>query len=124
MIRPPSPRAGITLANWRLRPFSQWSFQHVQEFVPVATITSSWKRGAGPAAGRPLERLVLEDPGGGKLGAIEHLKRSHTDSFVVMRNWQIVGEWYRAGVDPALPHIVFSVLKSVTRGYSCRRRPG
>ncbi len=57
-------RTDITLANWRLSPFSRYSFQHVAEFVPTADVSAPGEREApsqGPAA---LAEMMLEDTDG------------------------------------------------------------
>ena len=108
------PRAEITLANWREHPFSRYSFQHVGEFVPAAEITApSGAEPASPGTGL-LAELDLEDRGGGRIGALDHMRRSHTDHLVVMRDGTVIGEWLAPTADPARPHVIFSISKSVT----------
>ena len=71
-----SPRAAITLADWRTHPASRYSFQHVAEFVPVAGIVAAAGGEApspGPAA---LAAMELDDRGGGRIGALAHMRRS------------------------------------------------
>ena len=42
-------RGDVTLANWRERPYSTWSFQHTSELVPSAVSAAAaegrWGRG-------------------------------------------------------------------------------
>lgn len=107
-------RDGMTLENWRLHPVSRYSFQHVSEFVPVAMVT--WPEAAqetspGPAV---LEELVLNERDGSKISCLAHMQRSYTDSNVVLRDGELVAEWHADGVNPALPHLLFSVSKSIT----------
>src|ERR1700736_2237364 len=47
--------AGISLDNWLSAPYSHWSFQHVDDFVPTAIIS----RGTGPAAALPAASAAL-----------------------------------------------------------------
>ena len=108
------PRAAITLDNWRVHPNSRYSFQHVGEFVPSAIV--AWPAGReepspGPAA---LAGLTLADRDGGTVGALVHMRRSYTDHVVVLRDGALVAEWWAETADPALPHLVFSISKSVT----------
>jgi CubicO group peptidase (beta-lactamase class C family) len=115
-------RADITLADWRVHPNSRFSFQHVPEFVPVAQIreatggeTPSPSIGASPGPGpEPLAGMMLDDRGGGTISLEAHLERAFADHFVVMRDWKIVGEWIAPHADPARPHVVFSISKSLT----------
>ena len=41
--------AGISLGNWLSEPYSQWSFQHVEDFVPTAVISRGIRAGRGVA---------------------------------------------------------------------------
>lgn len=107
-------RADITLADWRLHPASRYSFQHVAEFVPVAMV--AWPGAAEDASPGPaiLESLVLRDRDGGEVTALAHMRRSHTDHVVVMRDGAVIAEWLAGNADPARPHVVFSISKSIT----------
>ena len=107
-------RGDISLANWRMHPFSRYSFQHVAEFVPVAEIVMP--RGDEPASpGHALlETLQLTDTDGSALSAADHLRRSYADHFVVMRDGAVIAEYLADNVDPARPHVIFSISKSVT----------
>jgi CubicO group peptidase (beta-lactamase class C family) len=107
-------RSDITLANWRSHPFSRYSFQHVPEFVPTAEVATAWGQeepSPGPAA---LQKLSLEDVNGGAIGALAHMERSYTDHLVVMRDGAVIAEWLAENADPARPHLVFSISKSIT----------
>lgn len=108
------PRAAITLADWRVHPNSRYSFQHVSEFVPVAVV--AWPAGGeapspGPAA---LGGMTLADRDGSRIAALDHMRRSHADHVVVMRDGAVIAEWLAEGVDAARPHLVFSISKSIT----------
>lgn len=107
-------RADITLSNWREHPFSRYSFQHVSEFVPVAEI--AWQ--AGPEQPSPgqdlLDTLELDDIDGSRITATGHFERSYADHVVVMRDGAVISEWLARTADPARPHLLFSVSKSVT----------
>ena len=114
MNDPVPPRSTMTLADWRIHPNSRYSFQHVGEFVPVAMIAPGGLAedpSPGPAA---LAGMMLEEPGGGAISALDHLRRSYADHVVVMREGVVVAEWLAETADPALPHLVFSISKSVT----------
>ncbi len=49
--------AGISLGNWLSAPYSQWSFQHVDDFVPTAVIS----RGIGRVAALPAASAPVAD---------------------------------------------------------------
>jgi len=107
-------RSDITLDNWRLAPFSRYAFQNVPEFVPVAPVTLASR--PEPAAVQPglIASLTVNHPAEGPLPVVRHLERSSADSFIVMRDWEVLDEWHAAYADPAKPHIIFSISKSVT----------
>jgi CubicO group peptidase (beta-lactamase class C family) len=107
-------RTDITLANWRLSPFSRYSFQHVAEFVPTADVSAPGEREApspGPAA---LAEMMLEDTDGSPVAALAHMRRSHTDHAVVMRDGAVIAEWLADHADASRPHVIFSISKSLT----------
>ncbi|WP_265515612.1 serine hydrolase domain-containing protein [Nitratireductor luteus] len=105
-------RRAITLRNWRTAPHSRWSFQHVGEIVPAAAIAGP---SGGPyTTGPALPGVMLNYPDGDRVGLLDHLARSHSDSLVIMRGGAVIGEWHGDHVDPALPHLIFSISKSVT----------
>ncbi|MBP1860171.1 serine hydrolase domain-containing protein [Rhizobium herbae] len=107
-------RADVTLANWRTAPYSRWSFRNVSEVVPSAVILSS-RQGEGPPINlSALETLEVSGVDGGAVSLKAFLTSSETDELVVMRNGRIVAEWSAAHSDPARPHIIFSVSKSLT----------
>ncbi len=107
-------RAEATLANWRLAPYSRWSFQNAGEFVPSAGIA---------CAGGAVESLAV-DPTNllSKEVAIEDrretiaqfLRRSNTDAFVAMKRGEFVGDYFAPHMDADAAHIVFSISKSLT----------
>jgi CubicO group peptidase (beta-lactamase class C family) len=107
-------RAEVTLDNWRTRPYSAWSFQNVSELVPSAEISTSAtiEDEALDDFGPLLRREV--DVGIGLETLASFLQRSQTDTLVVMKAGKFVGEYNAPGVDPAAPHIVFSISKSLT----------
>lgn len=107
-------RADINLTNWRTRPYSAWSFQNTAELVPSATIRGA-RRPEAPAPDLGiLSDLVVNDIAGKPRRLPEFLAEGNTDALVVMRSGKIVGEWNAAHNDPAKPHIVFSISKSIT----------
>jgi CubicO group peptidase (beta-lactamase class C family) len=105
-------RDTITLANWRTRPYSFWSFRNVSEMVRSARIATSDPR-ALPAIARNQEALTKPAWPGAEQSTAELLARAQTDSIVVSRNAGILWEWHAPGVDRNDPHLVFSISKSI-----------
>ena len=112
---PPPNEGQVTLANWRLPPFNRWSFHHVREVVPTAAIYRS-ERGIGRPAlsASAIDKLAFQGPDGREwtIGAL--LPANWTAGFLVTQRGRPLMEWYDAGLRPDIPHIVFSVSKSIT----------
>jgi CubicO group peptidase (beta-lactamase class C family) len=107
-------RSAVTLANWRTQPYSHWSFHNVGELVPSATIASLRKPEAPLRELGALASLSVGSLAGPVVTLTEFLSQTATDAFVVMRRGAITEEWYAPHYDPAQPHLLFSVTKSIT----------
>lgn len=106
--------AGIALDNWMSAPYSQWSFQHVEDMVPTAVIS----RGTGPAAALPAASAPLADiPVTGidavatTVGAV--MAATATDGWAVTYRGSMVAEKYLNGLEAQTRHLLFSVSKSL-----------
>ena len=113
-LRPPLPPAGISLDNWLSAPYSQWSFQHVEDFVPTAVIS----RGTGPAAAlpaasAPVAEIPLTNTDGvaTTVGAV--MATTATDGWAVAYLGSMVAEGYLDGLGAQTRHLLFSVSKSL-----------
>ena len=107
-------RADIDLSNWRLRPYSTFSFQNVAEFVPSAVIRGARKAETPTLELGALAALEVENLTGEKRRLPDFLVESESDALVVMRSGKVVAEWHAGHCDPLKPHIIFSISKSVT----------
>jgi CubicO group peptidase (beta-lactamase class C family) len=99
----------VTLANWRRSPWNRWAFHHVSELVPVAMIPTD------PSRAKPLpEELVVPNtlPDGTSIDQV--LRETETNGFLVLRGGAVIYEWYANGLSADLPHIIFSISKSVS----------
>jgi len=104
-------RREVTLANWRTAPFSRWSFQNVAEIVPSAIRAPADPRPEEPAEDPALLQAPL---GHGGATVADHLAAHDTDLFCVMKSGRVLADWAAPHADPALPHLVFSISKSLT----------
>ena len=108
-------RPSITLANWRERPASQWSFTHVSELVPSAVIRAAGRQpelaGLAAPSGLPDVRLNVA---GEQTSLAGFLTRSMSDRFLLWRDGEFLIDWVAPHSDPELPHLLFSVSKSLT----------
>lgn len=110
----PEARHAITLDSWRDHPHTRWSFQNVAEFVPTTAIGNAARIEPGPADAAPLGDLSVTYPDGSRLSAADHFARSHADAVVVLKGERALARWHAAHCDPARPHILFSISKSIT----------
>lgn len=105
-------RDQVRLGNWRLCPFSAWSFQNVGELVPSAHIHGGSGHEDGPcdAAGLLSETVSLP-AGPERIG--DFLARSHADALTVMKAGRFVADWCAPTMDFGNRHIAFSISKSI-----------
>ena len=106
-------RADVTLANWRTAPYSRWSFQNVRDLVPTAPIAAAAPVAETPVVSDAFLDAPMETGLAGASSARAFLQHAHTDAFVLMRAGKIVAEYYAPHCDPNVPHLVFSISKSM-----------
>lgn len=81
--------------------------------IPTAEIRAGRSSSPFPAAKSSIaDSLELASLKGGSLG--EFLTESYTDSLVILQRGHKVYQWNAPHCDASLPHIVFSVSKSIT----------
>jgi CubicO group peptidase (beta-lactamase class C family) len=109
--RPPFP---VTLDNWQTADQVGWTFCHIAEIFPTAIIS----RGSEAAASLPrritsLTDLTCRDADGESttVGAI--IKATETDGWMVVHDGRILAEQYAGALEPATPHLLMSVSKSI-----------
>jgi CubicO group peptidase (beta-lactamase class C family) len=106
--------AGISLDNWLSAPHSQWSFQHVEDFVPTAVIS----RGTGPAAAlpaasAPMAEIPVTSTDGVATTVGTVMATTATDGWAVAYRGSMVAEEYLDGLGAQTRHLLFSVSKSL-----------
>lgn len=106
--------AGISLDNWLAAPYAQWSFQHVEDFVPTATIS----RGTGPVAALPaaasaLSAIPVTSNGGVATTVGGVMATTGTDGWAVCHRGSMVVEEYLGDLGARTRHLLFSVSKSL-----------
>jgi CubicO group peptidase (beta-lactamase class C family) len=105
-------RSDVTLANWRLAPFNQWSFQNVRELVPSAGIASSSATETLQTLGALAETTF--DLNGMEIGMERFLQAAETDILLVLKEGKPLIGWQAPHADAGRPHLVFSISKSIT----------
>ncbi len=110
---PPPENAQVTLANWRNAPFNRWAFCHVSQIVPVAMV---WRGDASgtdwPVAAQDISEITFSHAGE-TVSVAQMLQRTTTDGLVVLNRGRVVHESYSGSLRAHVPHILFSVTKSV-----------
>ena len=110
---PPDAAGQVTLANWRMAPFNKWSFTHLRELIPSASIANDPGAVAEmPVANADLAGVSFEFDGS-RYDLERFLTETETDGMLVLREGAIVREHYGPGMDAATPHFLASVTKSV-----------
>jgi len=108
-------RHGANLGNWRLAPFSQWTFSHVSELIPSAMIAHDPSRVSTMAEVPLAVGAIAYRTTAGEVGTVASmLANSSTDGFLVLHRGTIVAEHYAGQFARHRSHIVFSVSKSIT----------
>lgn len=103
----------VTLQNFMQEPYSRWGFRHIRQLAPTADIYA----GPGPVSplqSQPLDldKLVFDVGDDRTLDLATWMEESRTDSFLVLHRGRIVYERYLHGMQPHLPHQMFSATKS------------
>ncbi|MUL49377.1 serine hydrolase [Mycobacterium sp. CBMA293] len=109
--RTPSP---ISLANWQSAPHLHWSFQHIAELLPTATIS----RGAGPVAPLPaaysdIAAIAVTLPDGAPSTVGQVMAATATDGWIVTHRGRLLAEQYYGGMQPGAAHLLMSVSKTL-----------
>lgn len=111
----PGRPAGTDLSNWREAPQNRWSFRHVGELVPSARLRGPAAPTADdPAPDRALDALGVTRPEGGPCDLASLLAATRTDELLVWKSGRPAYHFAAPDSDPALPHLLFSVSKSIT----------
>lgn len=105
----------LNLSNWRISPYSQWSFHHVREIIPTEAIPADkatirkW-----PAGEETLDGIKFEGVAGETWSLNQLFQATSTDALLIAHQGKLVHEWYAQKDIAFQPHIVFSVSKSIT----------
>ena len=107
--------SGVTLDNWQAASHLQWSFQHVADFVPTATIS----RGSGPVASLPVATSSIDEVavqlrhGQGQRSVGDIMAMTATDGWILTHRGVVIKEEYCGGMAAHTPHLLMSVSKSL-----------
>ena len=115
------PPVGEQIVNNENRgkyPQLRWALQHTRELLPTRNI----RRGAMPALVLPnatpaagnLDDYAFDDDKGQKISLAQWQKSTYTDALIVLHKGRVVYERYHNQMQPATPHLLFSITKSFT----------
>lgn len=107
-------RRDVTLASWRLHPYSRFAFENVAELVSSARIAAAREEAEVAVESADFLASPVGVEGEAAASVRAYLEDTFTDSFVLMRNGQIVAEYYAPWSGPNAAHLVFSISKSLT----------
>lgn len=111
---PPAPGARVTRKTFMRPPLNRWGFQHINRLLPTIDVPAGAAGRALPRAEEAaLQDLLFDSLSGQRVTLLEHLKASHTDGFIVLKEGRVSFEYYANGQTPATRHIMFSVTKSL-----------
>lgn len=103
----------IPRADWDRAPWNRWSFQHVRELLPTASVwRGSEKSTALPCDMQDFSQLAFEFDGA-RHNVQSALDATFTDGFLVLHRGRIKTEIYANGMKPQTPHLAQSVSKSI-----------
>ncbi len=114
MVGSPPPKAWRPPAlDWDRPPWNRWSFQHVCEIVPTATVRRGPETSTLPAPEGGLDAYVFGVEGQAKSFA-QMLDDTYTDAVYVWKDGRCLHESYHNGMTPQSRHLLQSVSKSIT----------
>jgi hypothetical protein len=105
---------GVALDNWQSSPHLHWTFQHVADFLPTATIS----RGTGPISALPSDPSPLDGIAIRRSGSERHttvgdvIGSTATDGWIVSHRDTVLTEEYFGGMTADSLHLLMSVSKS------------
>jgi CubicO group peptidase (beta-lactamase class C family) len=115
---PPERERQVRVADNALFVFPQlrWAFSNIRQLVPTVNV---W-RGDGPAAALPrserddIDALSFQPMRStGRMRWDASLQANYTDGIVVLHRGRIVYEKYFGALQPQIPHLAWSVTKSL-----------
>ena len=110
---PPPATYQALLANWREPGVARWSFNHLRQLLPTAPVQPASNPIAIDEMRQDLDDLSFINAAGDKQQLGAFLARSQSDCFAVMKDGNLVYDWFDGFGAPDRQHIIFSVTKSM-----------
>ena len=105
----------VTAENWQEPGNLPWSFLHMDELFPTATIRAGDSATTVELLETPTDfrALTVKLPDGSDTTVAEILATTSTDAWMVLRGNEVLVEKYFGDVDPGTRHLLMSVSKSI-----------
>jgi CubicO group peptidase (beta-lactamase class C family) len=110
---PPPANYQALLANWREPRIARWSFNHLRQLMPTAPVRPASAPIAIDEVRQDLDDFSFINATGNKQRLGAFLTSSQTDCFAVMKDGNLVYDWFECFGAPDCQHIIFSVTKSM-----------
>ena len=110
---PPTAADQVKASNWRTPRRVRWSFNHVRELLPTATIAPAANPATLTVTTEDLANLTFFDQHNKCLTLQNFLTACHTDAFAVLHRGKLVFDWFEGFGAIDKPHITFSITKSM-----------
>ena len=110
---PPPATYQALLANWREPGVARWSFNHLRQLMPTAPVRPASNPIAIDEVRQDLDDLSFINAAGDKQQLGAFLARSQSDCFAVMKDGNLVYDWFGGFGAPDRQHTIFSVTKSM-----------
>ena len=111
---PPPPDQRPPMIDWDRAPWNRWTFQHVREILPTASIRRADVAATLPETAGSLMDFSYGGPDGAKTRFGQMLDDTYTDAVLVWADGKIQHESYHNGMDTRTLHLLQSVSKSLT----------
>jgi CubicO group peptidase (beta-lactamase class C family) len=112
---PPALDKRVTPENLYLYPFNRWTLQSTRRFTRTASTLNEHKD-IHPIR-ENLDNALLNTNltiNGASHSIADYADRTFTDALVVVKDGNLVAEWYGNGMTASKPHYISSVTKGVT----------
>ena len=105
----------VTAENWQEPGNLPWSFLHMDELFPTATIRAGDSATTVELLETPTDfrALTVKLPDGSDTTVAEILATTSTDAWMVLRGNEVLVEKYFGDMDPGTRHLLMSVSKSI-----------
>lgn len=102
------------LSNWRDPEHSQWSFRNINKVFNTASIRKGDKTSKLSSTPRQFDQFKIQPPNKPEVDLSTFLTQTSTDGLIVLKDGDVVYEYYDRDNDQSSIHILMSITKSVT----------